>query len=152
MTKAVLCVPHDALRVICTPVTAFDADLFDFAQDLLAAMYAANGRGLAAPQVGSDQRIFVMDETWKDGTRAPRVYVNPQIVMASDAVATNEESCLSIPKVSVEVTRPAKVTLEWQDVGGGMHQGEFSGIAAAIVQHERDHLDGILCTDYVVLP
>ncbi len=145
--RPILTMPHDALRTVCAPVTAFDAALSTLADDLLSTMYGATGRGLAAPQVGVLQRVFVMDVTWKSGTAAPRVCVNPRIIAASDDRAVGPESCLSLPGTAVDVTRAVDVTLLWQDLAGTVQTAVFSGIDAVIVQHESDHLDGILCSD-----
>lgn len=146
--RPVLIAPHDTLRQVCAPVTVFDGALGQLAVDMLASMYAAYGRGLAAPQIGVTQRLFVMDETWKTGTPDPQVFVNPDIIAASDMQATLEEGCLSLPDHPVSVTRPDWVDLRWQDLSGHTHQARLHSFAAALVQHERDHLDGILITDY----
>lgn len=140
--------PDDLLRVECAPVVVFDDDLVRLAKDMLATMYAAPGRGLAAPQVGVTSRLFVMDVTWKDGDPAPQVFVNPEIVATSPEEVTQDEGCLSIPGDLVPVTRPAEVSLRWHGLDGLMQRADFTGFAAACVQHEIDHLDGILCTDY----
>lgn len=141
-------IPSPVLRAICTPVTNFDAELRALAEDMLETMYDAPGRGLAAPQVGDTRRIFVMDCDWKTGTPAPQIFVNPAIVAQSAERATCEEACLSIPGQSRLVTRPSEVTLRWQDLDGAFREGGFSGFAATCVQHENDHLDGVLCIDY----
>jgi peptide deformylase len=148
VTRPILTVPDAALRAVCAQVTVFDAALADLSEEMFAAMYAAPGRGLAAPQIGVLQRIFVMDVTWKTGTRTPRVFVNPHIVTANVALVVNDESCLSIPMLTVAVPRPRDLVLQWQDLDGAAHEEAFEGTDAVIVQHERDHLDGILCTDY----
>jgi peptide deformylase len=88
-----------------------------------------------------------MDVGWKDGEPDPRVFVNPEIAGASEARVTREEGCLSIPDRVSRVTRPMEVTLRWQDLDGVPREGTFAGFAATCVQHEIDHLDGILCTD-----
>lgn len=141
-------VPDAVLRVVCDPVLAFDSELERLSKDMFATMYDAPGRGLAAPQVGVARRLFVMDATWKDGTPAPEVFVNPEVVAASDAVVIQDEGCLSIPGDLILVSRPAEVSLRWQGLDGAAHSGSFTGFAAACVQHEIDHLNGILCTDY----
>ena len=145
-------VPDPVLRAVCAPVTVFDAKLAALAKGMLDVMYAAPGRGLAAPQVGIAERIFVMDATWKEGTTDPHVFVNPEMVACSDQVAVLSEGCLSIPDQTSRVARPAQVTLRWHDLNGTPQTGTFIGFAAACVQHERDHLDGILCTDYPEAP
>ena len=141
-------IPDDILRKVCDPVTRFDDSLRSFTDDMFETMYAAPGRGLAAPQVGVSQRIFVMDPTWKSGTFAPQAFINPEVVSASEETAALKEGCLSIPDVLTRVTRPARVTLRWFDFEGQAHTGTFEGFAAACAQHEIDHLDGVLCTDY----
>ncbi|MDG1863235.1 MAG: peptide deformylase [Yoonia sp.] len=140
--------PDPVLREVCAPVTAFDAALEDVVAEMLAVMYAAPGRGLAAPQVGLTQRIFVMDTTWKTGDPSPMVFVNPEIVSVSAEMAVHDEGCLSIPDCKSRLARPARVDLRWQDLDGELQVGSFEGFAAACVQHERDHLDGVLCIDY----
>ncbi|SEW38372.1 peptide deformylase [Cognatiyoonia koreensis] len=142
-------VPDDILRQVCSPVTRFDASLKSFAADMLATMYDAPGRGLAAPQVGVAQRIFVMDPTWRSGIYAPMVFVNPEIVSVSDRMSSMNEGCLSIPDQLTKVSRPDTVTVRWFDVDGSEKTESFDGFAAACAQHEIDHLNGILCTDYV---
>lgn len=139
--------PDPVLRRPCTPVPAIDADLRQLAADMLETMYAAPGRGLAAPQVAVTLRLFVMDCTWKDGTPSPRVCVNPEIVAASDTLATNIEGCLSIPGVPAQVARPNWVVLRWTDLEGTRHQARLEGFEAVCAQHELDHLNGRLCID-----
>lgn len=140
--------PDPVLRTVCTRVTVFDAILAALVKDMFAVMYAASGRGLAAPQVGISKRIFVMDETWKDGPPEPQVFVNPEIVMCSNFAAVMVERCLSIPNKFPRVARPADIRLCWQNLDGALYADKFTDFSAACVQHERDHLDGILCTDY----
>ncbi len=140
--------PDPILREVCEPVTLFDAELDDFVAEMLAVMYAAPGRGLAAPQVGVNARIFVMDATWKSGDPDPIVFVNPVILSSSDALAVNDEGCLSIPDRTCRIARPAQVTLRWQALDGEQLERDFTGFAAACVQHENDHLNGVLCIDY----
>ncbi|MGR3501755.1 peptide deformylase [Pseudaestuariivita sp.] len=139
--------PAEVLREVCTPVTTFDGALGRLAVDMLRTMYAAQGRGLAAPQVGETLRLFVMDTAWKEEAPAPQVFVNPRVIAASTETATREEGCLSIPDQPVRVTRPAWVDLTWQDLAGTEHTARFDGFASACVQHEIDHLDGILILD-----
>ncbi len=142
--------PDTRLRAIAAPVNAFDDALKALAEEMVATMYAAPGRGLAAPQIGVMQRVFVMDADWKNsGVRAPCMMVNPRIAAASNRFQTLDEGCLSIPGVVVPVRRPAEVTLRWQDLHGEWHEQRFDGFSAACVQHERDHLDGVLCIDHL---
>ncbi len=138
--------PDERLQSTCAPVTG---DVRQLAEDMLETMYAAPGRGLAAPQVGVMQRLFVMDETWKEGTPAPMVFVNPEIVAQSDDTVTQPEGCLSIPGVLVDVTRPSAVTLRWKSLSGVIQEERFNGFAAACVQHELDHLNGLVTFDRI---
>ncbi len=147
----ILCHPDLRLRAICKPVIAFDADLSTLAADMLDTMYAAPGRGLAAPQVGVLTRIFVMDTTWKEGTPAPQVFVNPRLLAVSEERVVIEEGCLSIPGVPCLVERPASLRLAWQGLDGSAQEGEFDAMPARAIQHELDHLDGILCIDRVAV-
>lgn len=141
--------PDPVLRLRCAPVRMFDAALAALAQDMLDTMYAAPGRGLAAPQVGQTCRMFVMDVAWKTGAPDPFVCINPVIVQAGDVVVTAEEGCLSIPDTPMQITRPAAITLVWQDVTGQDQRADLDGFAAACAQHELDHLDGIVIFDRV---
>ncbi len=147
----ILQLPDARLRQTCAQVTQFDAALKQLAEDMLETMYAAPGRGLAGPQVGAMQRIFVMDTGWKDGHPSPLVCINP-VIRDSAGEAIKPEGCLSIPDQPVRIARPATIRLEWQDLAGRMCEGFFEGFAAVCIQHERDHLDGILCIDYPNLP
>jgi peptide deformylase len=112
-------------------------------------MYDARGRGLAAPQVGEMIRVFVMDVSWKDGTPDPMVFLNPEIVARSDDMVTRSEGCLSIPGVLAAVARPAQITVSWMDLEGVRWAQAFDGFAAACIQHEIDHLDGVVTFDRV---
>lgn len=116
--------------------------------DMFETMYAAPGRGLAAPQVGVLKRMFVIDVTWKEGDKTPIVMVNPEILTRSAGRQRNEESCLSIPQHPVWVDRPARIEMMWMDETGAQRRGAFEGAAAACICHETDHLDGILILDH----
>ena len=118
------------------------------ARDMLATMYAAPGRGLAAIQIGQPWRMFVIDPFWKEGGAAPLIALDPEIIDPSPECVTMTESCLSIPDHPVEVTRPARVTLRWTDLEGRRREARLDGIAAVCAQHEFDHLDGVLILDH----
>jgi len=139
--------PDARLSAVCAEVAVFDDALIALADNMLATMYAANGRGIAAPQVGVLQRLFVMDATWKEADPQPVIFVNPEIVSVADETSTLAEGCLSISGDLIDVTRPASVVLRWRDVDGGFLEASFDGFSAACVQHEIDHLNGILITD-----
>lgn len=141
--------PDPRLKTVCTPVAQVDAATRVLVSDMLETMYAAPGRGLAAPQVGALVRIFVMDVDWKEGARAPVVCINPEIESESDDVATRGEGCLSIPGITLEISRPAAVTLSWTDLDGVRRSDVFTEFAAACVQHELDHLNGIVTFNHL---
>ncbi|MGJ8603319.1 MAG: peptide deformylase [Marivita sp.] len=138
--------PDPRLSQVCAPVTDVVA-LAGVVRDLFDTMYAAPGRGLAGPQVGLMQRVFVMDPTWKDGDRSPLVCINPDVLHAAEGVAEGAEACLSIPGVSAKVTRPTEITLAYSDLSGVRHQEVLTGFAAICAQHELDHLNGVVIFD-----
>ena len=113
---------------------------------MLETMYAAPGRGLAAPQVGRLLRMFVMDVTWRTGVPEPIVFVNPEIEPYGARIL-GPEGCLSIPGPVTEVERFAQVRVRWTDLDGKAQEAEFDGFAAICIQHEYDHLDGVLTLD-----
>lgn len=147
--RDVLIYPDPMLRECCAPSGYLcGLELTRLAADLLATMYNAGGRGLAAPQIGVMRRVFVMDATWKDGVSDPVVMMDPEIMSASDAQVSMPEQCLSIPDHPVEVTRPDSIEIAWYDLRGLFHHQTLTGIAARIAQHEIDHLSGRLIVDF----
>ncbi|KPP90588.1 MAG: peptide deformylase [Rhodobacteraceae bacterium HLUCCA08] len=143
--------PDPRLREVCAPVPR-GADHAALIADLFETLYAAGGRGLAAPQIGVGVRVFVMDAWWKTGGAAPIAFVNPRIAGRAKAVQIGEEACLSIPGQARRVARPDWVELDWTDAQGATRHDRFAGIEAAIVCHEIDHLDGILILDHPDMP
>lgn len=139
------------LRQVATPVAQFDDDLARLVRDVFETMYDAPGRGLAAPQVGISQRVFVVDTAWKEADPQPMIFVNPQIVETSPDQATGLEGCLSIPGQSFAVPRPVWIKLVWQDLAGVVHEGQFDGVQAVCICHEFDHLNGVLISQTGVL-
>ncbi|GGE22487.1 peptide deformylase [Gemmobacter megaterium] len=148
----ILTFPDSRLRRLCLPVTGIDDSLRALAADMLETMYAAQGRGLAGPQVGVLLRMFVMDVGWKEGAPSPQVCINPEVLDASEDVVTRTEGCLSIPDVACPVARPAEITLRWTTLDGVVLQERLSGFAATCAQHELDHLNGRLCIDLLDEP
>ncbi len=138
--------PDPRLGTVCAPVSDV-ASVAGLVADMFETMYAAPGRGLAAPQVGALVRVFVMDAGWKSGEKTPLACLNPRIVAASDRLVTGEEACLSIPGVTAEVTRPDAITLAFTDPEGAAQVLELTGFAATCAQHELDHLDGLVHFD-----
>ncbi len=131
------------------PVEAVDEALRVLMDDMLATMYAAPGIGLAAIQVGVAKRVIVMDLARGEEPPAPRYFVNPQIVWASEETAPYEEGCLSVPEIYDEVERPAKVRVRYLDYDGKAVEEEAEGLYAVCIQHEIDHLNGVLFIDHL---
>ncbi len=138
--------PDTRLTTVCSEI---DHDVSALAADMLETMYAAPGRGLAAPQVGVLLRLFVMDCTWKEGTFAPRVLINPQLLWTSPETAFGPEGCLSLPGVTSQISRPNSVWMRWLGLDGSIYEETFTGFAAICAQHEFDHLHGVLTLDHL---
>ena len=143
--RPILTWPDPRLSQPCAPIGP--EQVAALAADLLDTMYAAPGRGLAAPQLGQLCRLFVMDTTWKEAAPCPRVIANPEILWRSDEVAAGPEGCLSIPGITAEVTRAKAIRLRWQDAQGAVQDEVLTGMEAICAQHEYDHLDGIVTFD-----
>jgi peptide deformylase len=141
--------PDPRLADTCAPVDGITPEIETLAADMLETMYAAPGRGLAGPQVGAMLRLFVMDTGWKEGRPDPIVCINPMLQEVSEDRAVASEGCLSIPGVSAEISRPARVQMIWTGLNGGRFVQGFDGFAAACVQHELDHLDGVVTFDHL---
>lgn len=144
--RPILLWPDARLSQVCVPFDGTDATLIG---DLLDTMYHARGRGLAAPQIGVMQRVFVVDVTWKEAAPEPRIFINPVMISASYAdMRSMEEQCLSIPDLPMRVERPHTVRLEWTSPEGQPVSDTFDGILARCIQHELDHLDGRVIFDH----
>jgi peptide deformylase len=139
--------PDARLATRCEPVRDITDQVRQLASDMLETMYAAPGRGLAAPQVGVMLRLFVMDVTWKEGPHAPVVVINPEILEMSPDRDIGAEGCLSIPGATTFVERALWIRMAWTDLDGHRQDEVLSGMAAICAQHEFDHLDGILTLD-----
>lgn len=150
--RPILLHPDPRLKKLCDPVPAVTPEIGKLAEDMLETMYHAPGVGLAAPQVGVNLRLFVMDCVKEEGaTPRPMVLINPEITFASDETSIYEEGCLSIPENYAEVTRPARVGMRWLGLDGKPQEEEFSGLWATCAQHELDHLNGKLFIDHLGL-
>ena len=146
---SILTPPAAILRAKARPVGPADADrVRELVPAMLAAMYAAPGIGLAAPQVGAGLRLAVVD-LQADDKPDPVHLVNPEIVRVGEEWATREEGCLSLPGQFADVSRPARVVVRFQDLGGAKREIEADGLLAACLQHEIDHLDGVLFVDHL---
>ena len=145
----ILIAPHAALKAKARPVRGGDGEAVRaLVPRLYASMYRAPGIGLAAPQVGIGLRVAVVD-LQPDNAPAPVTLINPEIVAASEELATREEGCLSLPGQYADVTRPARVRVRFQDTTGARRELEADGLLAACLQHEIDHLDGVLFVDHL---
>ncbi len=145
----ILIAPAPLLRARARPVASQDeTTVRDLLPRMLATMYEAPGIGLAAPQVGAGLRVAVVD-VMPDDTPSPIALINPEIVASSQETATREEGCLSLPNQYADVTRPARVKIRYLDQGGARREIEAEGLLAACLQHELDHLDGVLFVDHL---
>ncbi|MDG2520162.1 peptide deformylase [Caulobacter segnis] len=136
------------LKQVSTPVEGVDDELRALMDDMLETMYAAPGIGLAAVQIGVTKRVIVMD-LGSGEEKAPRYFVNPEILTTSEDTLPYEEGCLSIPEYYDEVERPAKVTLRYLNYQGEQVEEEAEGLFAVCIQHEMDHLEGVLFIDHL---
>lgn len=141
--------PDPILREKALPVETIDSEVRKFLSDMLETMYAAPGIGLAAPQVGLSRRLIVIDTARDEEPRNPHLLINPEILERGDERRTHEEGCLSIPDIYAEVERPGRVRVRFLDEEGKVHEEEFSDLLATVVQHEIDHLNGVLFIDYL---
>ena len=145
----IITAPDPRLKVRCEPVAAVDAGVARLMSDMLDTMYLAPGIGLAAPQVGVTKRVLVVDVSQKDGPREPIRMANPEIVWRSEGLTVYEEGCLSLPEQYAEVERPEKVRFRYLDENGVLQEREAEGLLATCVQHEIDHLDGVIFVDHL---
>jgi peptide deformylase len=166
--REILEVPDPRLKTVSKPVTEFDEGLKTLVEDMFDSMYAAHGIGLAAVQIGVPSRVLVIDlqpedpdappvECDHDGhahthpatKKEPRVFINPEILDPAEALATYQEGCLSVPEIYADVDRPATCRVRYQDVEGNAHEEDLDGLMATCIQHEMDHLEGILFIDHL---
>ena len=145
----ILTAPDPRLKLISKPVAAVDDDLRALMDDMLETMYDAPGIGLAAIQVGVPQRVIVMDLAKKDEPPQPAYFVNPEILWRSDELSSYEEGCLSVPEMYDDVQRPARIRARWLDYHGQPVETEADGMLATCLQHEMDHLEGVLFIDHL---
>jgi peptide deformylase len=145
----IITAPDLRLKKKSKPVVAVDDGVRQLMDDMLETMYAAPGIGLAAPQVGALKRVIVLDIDREEVKTGPLCLANPEIVEASDDDVTYEEGCLSVPEHYSEVARPAKVTVRYLDRDGRQQEMACEGLLATCIQHEIDHLDGVLFIDHI---
>jgi peptide deformylase len=147
--RDIIILPDKRLRLVSEPVGKITAEIRALVEDMFESMYEAPGIGLAAIQVGVPKRVVTMDLSHKEGERVPRVYINPEIVWSSDEPSVYEEGCLSIPEIHEDVERPARVRFRYLDLDGKPHETEAEGLFATCIQHEIDHLNGVLFIDHI---
>lgn len=166
--REILEVPDPRLKTVSKPVDVFDDALKALAADMFETMYAANGIGLAAIQVGEPIRLLVIDlqpddpdaepevcdhgghqHTHQPTLKEPRVFVNPEILEPAEELNTYQEGCLSVPEIYADVERPKTCRVRWQDLDGNVHEEAMEGMMATCIQHEMDHLEGILFIDHL---
>jgi peptide deformylase len=146
--------PDVRLKTVSTPVEVWDSDLQTLIDDMFETMYDAPGIGLAAIQVGVAKRLLVIDlqikdEESRETIKEPMVFINPVLSDPSEELAVYNEGCLSVPEQYADVERPASIRAQWQDRDGKAHDERLDGMLATVVQHEMDHLEGILFIDRI---
>ena len=147
--REILTEPNKILRQKSLKVEKVDNSLQRLMDDMLETMYAAPGIGLAAIQVGEPKRVIVIDISPKDGPKNPMFFINPEIIDKSEDKSTYEEGCLSVPGQFAEINRPAKCSIKYLDYHGQPKKINAEGMLATCIQHEMDHLEGILFIDYL---
>ena len=147
--RPILTLPDPLLRKRGKPVERVDDELRRLIDDMFATMYDAPGIGLAAPQIGISRRLIVMDPAKEEAPKTPLVMVNPKILERSEEMRVHEEGCLSIPDFTAEIERPAKTRVAYVDREGREQEAELEDIWSTLVQHEIDHLNGVLFIDYL---
>jgi len=166
--REILEVPDPRLKTVSEPVTEFGDELNELVSDMFETMYAAPGIGLAAIQVGVPKRVLVIDLQPEDEDaepepcnhdghehvhyptkKEPRVFINPEILDPAEDLASYQEGCLSVPDIFADVDRPATCRVRYQDLDGETHEEDMEGLMATCIQHEMDHLEGILFIDHL---
>jgi peptide deformylase len=145
----IITAPDPRLKIKAKPVKAVDDEVRRLMDDMLETMYAAPGIGLAAPQVGVAKRVLVVDVAREDEKPQPLRIANPEILWQSEELATYNEGCLSLPEHYADVSRPARIKLRYLDHENEIREVELEGLLATCVQHEMDHLEGVLFVDHI---
>ena len=148
-TRPIITAPDPRLQAVSTDVDNVDDEIRKLVDDMADSMYAADGIGLAAVQIGVPKRVIVIDLDQKDGKKNPRAFINPKLLWTSDEVAVFEEGCLSVPEIWDDVERPARIKAEYLGMDGETRTMEADGLLATCLQHEMDHLEGVLFIDHL---
>ena len=146
---AIIIAPDPRLKISAKAVDRVDQEVRALMDDLVETMHSANGLGLAAPQVGDGRRVLVVDVAEKDEEPNPISMANPELLWVSDDIHPHEEGCLSLPDYYAEVERPDAIKVRYLDYGGEIQELETDGVLATCIQHEMDHLDGVLFVDHI---
>ncbi|MGZ8386745.1 MAG: peptide deformylase [Rhodoplanes sp.] len=147
--RDIIKLPDKRLRLVSEPVDKIDAGLKRLIEDMFETMFHAPGIGLAAIQVGEPKRVVIMDISKKEDPKNPQVFINPEIVWWSEDKSVYEEGCLSIPDIHEDVERPARVAVRYLDLADKVQETQAEGLFATCIQHEIDHLNGVLFIDYI---
>jgi len=147
--RPILTAPDPRLKIVSRDVERVDTEIRMLIDDMFDSMYEAKGIGLAAVQIGVPKRVLVMDLGQKDGERDQHVFINPKLTWASEDTIVFEEGCLSVPDIWDDVERPARITAEHLDRDGRLVKLEAEGLLATCLQHEMDHLEGVLFLDHL---
>jgi len=147
--RDIIILPDKRLRLVSDPVALIGDDIRQLVGDMFDTMYEAPGIGLAAIQVGVASRVVVMDLSKRETEAEPKVFINPEITWSSEENSLYEEGCLSIPDIHEDVERPARVKVRYLDLDGNPHEEDADGLFATCIQHEIDHLNGVLFIDHI---
>jgi len=147
--KEIITVPNPLLKTVSKPVDTIDSKILGILNDMLETMYAAPGIGLAAIQIGIPKRLLVIDIGRDNENRDPHFFINPQILDPAEELSSFEEGCLSVPGVWEEIERPNECNVRFLDINGDEKNIRYSGMMATVIQHEMDHLNGIVFVDYL---
>ena len=147
--KEIITVPNPLLKTVSKPVDAIDSKILGILNDMLETMYAAPGIGLAAIQIGIPKRLLVIDIGRDNENRDPHFFINPEILDPAEELSSFEEGCLSVPGVWEEIERPNECNVRFLDINGDEKNIRYSGMMATVIQHEMDHLNGIVFVDYL---
>jgi peptide deformylase len=147
--RDIIIIPDKRLRTVCKPVAGIDNEIRTLVADMLDTMYKAPGIGLAAIQVAVPARVVVMDLSKREEKAEPKVFINPEITWRSEEISCYEEGCLSIPDIHEDVERPARVKVRYLDLDGKAQEADAEGLFATCIQHEVDHLNGVLFIDHI---
>jgi peptide deformylase len=147
--RDILKLPDKRLRLVSEPIKRIDDGIRKLVDDMFDTMYKAPGIGLAAIQIGVPKRVIILDLSKKEDDHKPLVFINPEVTWISEDKSKYEEGCLSIPDYYEEVERPAKVKVKYLDIDGKAHETEAKGLLATCLQHEIDHINGVLFIDHL---